>query len=203
MLGTTNKLALYVHPRYITFTIILTLISVVILLAANPTEKIILSRYSLFLCILVAAVALALPARSLSERTAQLRSQSIVAINSTRAISSYDHFSQDYSNFTLQDWASLLSKSPGNSQLTGKKATIEGFIYENDNVRYVARFRLSCCAVDATPISLPLKNTEQISQLSVGSWQHIEGVFVLENDKLVIEPTEISEISEPEQPYVY
>jgi len=203
MHGLTNDLTLYVHPRYTIFTVLFTCIALALLLFTSSHDKNSLSKSSLVLCVLIAVVAILLPARSLSERTAQLRSQTNITTNSNLVISSFDNFSQDYSHFKLQDWASFLSTSPDASQITSKKATIEGFIYEASGVRYIARFRLSCCAVDATPISIPLKKTEQTSQLTIGSWQRVEGVFVLENEVLVIEPTTLTEINEPEQPYVY
>ena len=203
--GIRGNLNLYVHPRYIFFSTVMAGLGVLLYLihAYNHSVKDNQKFKKVWFFILgITFLALYLPARPLSSRAAQNRSQTSVFSNPTSG-SSFDRFSQNYSHFTLQDWSSLLATSPTDEQVVGKKAIVEGFIFDTDDQRKLARFKLSCCAVDATPLAVTLKKTDEIMGLKTGSWQRLEGTFVADGDEYVLEVTKATQIDQPKEPYGY
>ena len=201
-----NKLSLYVHPRYEIFSISLALIGAILLIISfkresNKKEKLSISG---FLVIIVALISLTFPPVSLSERTAQSRLQTSFINSANSSPSSFDSFSQDFTHFDIVDWSSLISSKPPEEQIVGKSAKLIGFIFVDGNEnKYIARFKLSCCAVDATPIKIMLSKNDLSKSFIVGEWKQIEGKLILEDGQYKINVESAVTIPEPEQPYVY
>ena len=194
----------YIHPRYVLFTVSMSLIAlIVLLLTFKQASSANTNRRSLILFALIIAL---LPAFTLSERTASSRlQQNYTQIKSEQL--SFDAFSQDYSHFDIADWLSLLSSTSDVNDIVGKKANLQGFVFtDQSNQRYIARFKLSCCAVDATPLTIPLLNSETTSQLVDGAWYEVEGAFVETKDTshtFQLDLTKSTQIEEPADPYVF
>lgn len=202
----TNNLKLYIHPRYELFSIIFVSIAVMLLVTnwifSKEKEKNKLNIFGILIAILTAAAVL-LPPTSLSERTASGRIQSSTKTVSQSQTTSYDNFSQDFTHFDIVDWTSLIATNPPDSQIVGKSARFIGFVFNNENNKYIARFRLSCCAVDATPLTIKLGTSPAIDNLAEGTWIEVIGIFEKKDSNFVLKVDSISQISEPEQPYVY
>ena len=205
LLSVTNNLSLYVHPRYIIFSVVMSVIVMTLFYAASYehtnkhahiTGK--LSTATLLFVLL----ALLLPARSLSQQTAQSRLQSRQSTIADQPVS-YDSFTQDFTHFSLQDWTTYLGSRPSAEQVVGKKARVIGFIFQDKGNKYIARFRLSCCAVDATPLTITLAKNELEQTLQVGEWYEADGKFELKDDAYFLSLTEAKLIDEPEDPYVF
>jgi len=202
----TGQLTLYIHPRYVLFTVSMitaAFIFLIISLRKYDNKKL---RYKLtdLIVVIMALVALILPASTLSYQTATNRLQTTKLSESTPDISSYDSFSQDFTHFDIVDWATLLSSQPPDNLVVGKNAKFYGFIFsDGDANKYIARFKLSCCAVDATPLTVRLINNDLTNTLDIGAWYEVEGKFIKENNQFLINLNTVKRIDEPEEPYVY
>ena len=115
--------------------------------------------------------------------------------------SSYDLQSRDLSRYDISDWSNLLSTNPDPATVVGSQVNVTGFYLINDSGPGIARFRISCCAIDATPIVLNIDNYD----LRIDSWYEISGKMSFDESSsvYVIEVDESLEIPEPENPYVY
>lgn len=118
----------------------------------------------------------------------------------------------DYSSFTVKDWAGLLRQGADEDFLAGKDPTLVGFVTPDaddpENVFYVARFVVTCCAVDATPIGVPVYSPGWQDDYSVDDWVSITGTFAANPSidsmqAIAIIPTEIVPTAQPAEPYVY
>ena len=204
----TNKLTLYIHPRYELFTVTFSAFALIfysICLAQNSNHK---THKSVIFVFMFSLIALLIPATPLSIRTAENRTQQNQIARSTTPFSSYDNFNQDFSYFDVADLSSILSENPTDSQIVGKKASVEGFLFKDNNEQfYIARFKLACCAVDATPLVVPINIAAIKDPLVVGDWYKATGLFALNNQssghKFTVDVEKIEPIAEPEEPYVY
>lgn len=233
-LGFTGQLALYIHPRYFVFTIIMALIAAVFALAAFalvpgglPSHEHVggsghadaggrhwrrLSAAGSTLIVAAAVVGLlVLPPSTLSTATVNQRD-----LNGSTSTLSRDEAIElvgaDYTAFTMKDWVSLLRQGAGEEFLAGKTATVTGFVTPDksdpDNVFFAARFVLTCCAVDAQPIGLPVYSPGWQDRFDTDSWVTVSGGFQtnpsqLSDEALVMVPDSITPVPEPDSPYVY
>ncbi|WP_035743384.1 TIGR03943 family putative permease subunit [Arthrobacter sp. MA-N2] len=228
-LGLTGQLALYIHPRYFVFTIIMAVIAAVLALAAfafAPTaqdghdhehDEERDSRWAWLwpvgsvLTIIAAVVALLiLPPSTLTTATVTQRdlngSASALTLKAPALPSK-----GDYSAFTVRDWASLLRSGAGQDFFADKTATVTGFITpdkSDSNVFFVARFVVTCCAVDAQPIGVPVYHPGWQDQYKTDSWVTISSSFranpnPASREAIVLMPDSITPTTQPAQPYVY
>ena len=77
-----------------------------------------------------------------------------------------------------------------------------------DDVFFVVRMIVSCCAVDAQPIGVPVYRPGWRDELEPSAWVAITGTFVENTDRdsdqqTMIKVGSLSEIDEPDQPYVF
>lgn len=203
MLWIDDSLTLYIHPRYELFTLILVLFggsTLLFQLFQTKSSKIKIS-YSAIMTFVFCAAILLLPTQILSSRAALNREQSSYTFEEV-ITTSYDQFSNDYSNLTISEWSSLLSKRPPIEQIRDKTAVLEGFALYDDDAVSIARFRIACCSVDATPLRIQISDTA-VSQLSANEWYRVTGTFEIQNGMYVLIPTDITPIEEPGNPYVF
>lgn len=118
----------------------------------------------------------------------------------------------DYAAFTMKDWISLLRQGVGEEFLAGKTATVTGFVTPDksdpENVFFAARFVVTCCAVDAQPIGLPVYAPGWQDRFETDSWVTVSGGFrtnpsQTSDEPLVMVPDSIAPVPEPDSPYVY
>jgi uncharacterized repeat protein (TIGR03943 family) len=131
-----------------------------------------------------------------------------VTTRNETTLSSFDSFSQDLSRFELADWVSFFASNPRSEQVAGTSATVTGFFYTDTNGNYyVGRFRINCCAVDATPLGIQLSKDSVTEKLEQGSWYKISGVFAadkVDNSTIFrLQVEKVEKTTEPEFPYVY
>ena len=110
-----------------------------------------------------------------------------------------------------RDWAMLL-KQGGGAQAEGRTADFIGFVLPgpdpDGDLFFAARFVVSCCAVDAQPLGVPILSPGWQQAHAAGSWARVSGVFIQSPDvtsdhPVVLRPYEITPIDEPDDPYVY
>lgn len=240
-LGLTGQLALYIHPRYFVFTVIMAVIAGVLALAAfalvpggghthagdahthagdapgDDDGDVRSSRWGWLrpagsvLTIAAAVVALLiLPPSTLTTATVAQRdlngSASALTLKAP-ALSGQG----DYSSFTVRDWASLLRSGAGQDFFADKTATVTGFISADatdPNVFFVTRFVVTCCAVDAQPIGVPVYHPGWQNEFKTDSWVTVTSSFranpnTASREAIVLMPDSIKPTSQPAQPYVY
>lgn len=96
------------------------------------------------------------------------------------------------------------------SKYVGKTIQIKGFVYKEEgldsNQLVVARFLITHCVADARVIGL-LSESNQASNFSENTWVEVTGVIGVEDYNGVelpfIQIKEITQISEPTNPYIF
>lgn len=230
-LAATGRLEFYIHPRYTVFTVVMAVIGGAIALGAfilvstadehddhghdapRPRWRSAAAVGGSVALIAAATVALlVLPPATLSAATAE--SRDIAATTPLTAIpdagESVELASGDSTSFTVKDWATLLRQGLGDDFFAGKPAAFSGFLVasEDSDVVYVARFLVTCCAVDALPLGVPVLIPGWQDEHAVDDWVQVEGAFATNPDAgsaspIVLVPSEITPIDQPAQPYVY
>lgn len=232
-LGLSGQLALYIHPRYFVFTVIMAVIAGVLALAAfafAPTTQDAHdnghehehgdeagSRWGWLwpvgsvLTIIAAVVALLiLPPSTLTTATVAQRDLNGSASALTLKAPALPG-KGDYSAFTVRDWASLLRSGAGQDFFADKTATVTGFISADKtdpNVFFVTRFVVTCCAVDAQPIGVPVYHPGWQNEYKADSWVTVTSSFranpnAASREAIVLIPDSIKPTTQPAQPYVY
>ncbi len=117
----------------------------------------------------------------------------------------------DTASFTVKDWASLLRQGAGEDYFAGKGATLTGFVTPDqsdpENVFYIARFIVTCCAVDAQPVGVPVYLPDWQNSYAVDSWVTASGGFesnpsTTSTQTIAFVPAEIEAVAQPAQPYL-
>ncbi len=120
---------------------------------------------------------------------------------------------------TLLDWIRTLNAYPEPDAYTGDPVKVSGFVTTlpqlPDNYLMVSRFVLTCCAVDAYPVGLPVR-FEGTPEFENDQWIEVEGEMITEEfdfdeldetgipqRQLVIVASSAKEIPTPRNPYDY
>ncbi len=223
-LGATKHLNLYIHPRYITFTIILALIAAILAVLSfrhsYKPETAKKTKYQTFANVGVAVVCATSVVGLLVFKPATLTTSTVnqrginsgigAGIKTTNAVPLFS--GGDFESFTIKDWASLLVQTSDLSFYSGKSVDIVGFISPDpddaQNVFFVSRFVITCCAVDARPIGVPVYAPGWQSQYKADGWVNVKGGFITNpsarsQQHVVVKPDAITAVAQPEDPYVY
>lgn len=123
---------------------------------------------------------------------------------------------------SLVDWIRTINVYPEPDAYTGQKVKVSGFVVHlpelPENYLFVSRFILTCCAVDAYPVGLPVKLSQNRSLYPPDTWLEIEGEMLTENlaidsqqmkqtstiqRQLVINARSVQKIPTPADPYGY
>lgn len=218
-LGISKDLDYYIHPRYIRFTVgmgalCLTLGAVSFVQARKVNDKHkhnhddAANPVALAATGIIVILALALPAKALRSATV---SQRISDAQTTRTAEHADAtlLSGSSRGLGIIDWAQLLATKKEPSFYQNKPAKISGFIYDinlGDDTVWVARFTVTCCAVDAQPVGVPVHISQWKGAYKQDDWVEVEGEFSVQTtskgDQLTLVPTSVQKIAEPENPYV-
>jgi uncharacterized repeat protein (TIGR03943 family) len=232
-LGATGRLELYIHPRYVVFTIVMAVIGGAASIAAflvipgrsgddhahdhdelpeSPPRTgwraAIAIGGSALLVTGAVVTLLVLPPATLTSTTAENRdiagSTALASADTTELVGG------DSTTFTVKDWATLLHQGLGDDFFAGKPAAISGFLVATDDpdVVYVARFLVTCCAVDAQPLAVPVLLPGWQDDFAADDWIEVTGGFAPNPDAaasepIVLVPQTVEQISQPAQPYVY
>lgn len=246
-LALTGQLVLYIHPRYLVFTVIMAVVALVFVvarvlisgrrpahvhavhdhddghdhadedddddLAQRPVQRA-LSIGALALSAALALGAVLLPPATLSAATAAQRDITQTTVN-TDAASVEDAAGADaatFARYTVVEWSSLLAQTDDPSFFAGKVADVVGFVTPDpgapDDVFYVSRFTITCCAVDAQPIGIPVYLPDWQQQVSADDWVEVVGEFganrsATSSAVIALSPTEVTRVDQPSEPYLY
>jgi len=219
-LVSSEKILFFIHPRFVSlstitgFFLIVIGILLVIMTIDNFKKSMlkkqfllsIFKRHGVFL--IIGILITILPVQTLGSATAKQR---VTDYNNVADTNIVTLFALNNSNqFNLKEWVLLINSTPKYETLIGKKISVSGFIFADS--RYsedyftITRFRIACCAIDASPIGLPVKYDWK-SKFTEDTWVHIDGIFSIEivdgEQKLIIIPSDVYKIDVPSNPYVY
>ena len=209
----SDKLVLFIHPRYFLFTAFFAgiglILSVIALLFAinedgdHDDKESVPSRAKLFISlgltgIVVAVLTLFTPA-SLSTENVNLARVNNFTFGTNETIDT------DASNLSIKNWSTILSGSLPFDE--AKKVALTGFVIpiDEDNF-YLARYVLSCCAIDAQPVAIPVSMPQWEDKLKAGDWASVKGAFstsTVDAYSHSLVPTALEKTVEPKEPYDY
>lgn len=230
LIAIRGRLGYYIHPRYFTFTILASVVGLIILFKAalsytykkEPTiityhsyselmitfAKWLLSKGAWFVIIAIVLLAWA-PARPLLSGAANRRQQQAQEITqvSKQAIMQTDWFENPE---TIDQISQVMSFEEGQEVLEGKEFKLTGFVRADqngdNNIFLLSRFVLTCCTVDATPSALKVYSKGWQSKFPIDSWVKVEGSFeslqTNQGQQLLLKG-KIQRVPQPEQPYDY
>ena len=227
-LALSGQLVLYIHPRYVVFTVIMAVITLVFVTASTFSRVAmdaeddapvgrwprIISLTGLVLAGVTVVGMLVLPPATLSSATADQRD-----INSTTISAGVQNLeevssgsAESFAALTVVDWSSLLRQTNDLAFYSGKAADITGFITPDaddpDNLFYVSRFFITCCAVDAQPAGVPVYYPGWADTMSADDWVRVTGEFqtnpsTLSAQPLALDPSEVTVVEQPSEPYLF
>ena len=227
-LAVTGQLVLYIHPRYIVFTVVMAAIALVLVVAAvasaasrrarDPEAP--ASRRERVTGLLAAATAgvfvigmLVLPPATLSQATAQQRQINATAADLDALDEAASADEAAVARFTVRDWSGILRQTSDLSFFADKPVTdLVGFVAPDpdapEDVFYVSRFVITCCAVDAQPLGVPVHLPGWQERFAVDSWVSVSGSFVANPSEasqqpLVVEPDAVEAVEQPSEPYLF
>jgi putative membrane protein len=226
-LAVTNQLILYIHPRYVWFTVIMALIALVFVAGSaflrEPHEHVDpptrlqngVSATALVLSLVIAGAMIVVPPATLSSATVDQRAMNATTITGDRGVSVTETSGTSdaaFAKFTVMDWSSLLRQTSDLSFYEGKPVDVVGFVSADpedpENMFYVSRFIVTCCAVDAQPIGVPVYAPDWADDLAADQWVRVTGAFganpssaSAEAVALVPESTDV--VEQPGEPYLY
>ncbi len=213
-----NRLAFFIHPRYLSLALVCAgIIGLVAIIGIHHTFKsnkdVLKSKKNIFsisfMILIAAMLVFLLPIRSLSSESFALRS-SDNGVNSTDAEKEKVRLKLkggvDSLTFKFFDWVSAKNLNE-NGIFKDKKFKGVGFVSVTKEVNTfdLSRFVISCCVVDATPVSLLVEYDYQ-KQFKADDWVEVEGVFTIKTiggkNQPVIIPTSVTKVPEPDFTYL-
>ena len=121
---------------------------------------------------------------------------------------------------SLIEWVRTLNAYPEPDAYTGQPAKITGFVIDlpelPDNYVLLSRFILTCCAVDAYPVFIPVELPSNSDRYTADTWLEVTGKMTTqtltipdrsqtpqEKRRLVLKADNIEQIPTPSNPYSY
>ena len=189
----------------------------------SPARRRALRTLSIVGVSLVSALALGLivlPPATLTSATANQRAMNSTALDGvdgavTGAADLTDAsvaISAAFEKFTVLDWASVLRQTSDPSFYADKPVRVVGFVVPDpdapDDVFYVSRFIVTCCAVDAQPVGVPVYLEGWADAYAVDEWVEVSGEFGANPSRssaqpVALRPLEIEKVGQPEEPYLF
>lgn len=226
-LGFTDRLTLYIHPRYVVFTMVMAVIALALAIAATGVRAqhdhdetsprrwtAPLRVAAVGLCLAVAAALVVVPPATLTISTASQRDINGSAIGAQAQSVDEVASASDavFAAFTVLDWSSLLRQTADPAFYDGKSVDVTGFITPDEsdpeNVFYVSRFVITCCAVDAQPLGVPVYQPGWSATMAAGDWVRVTGGFTSNpstqsSQPIALQPSSVEGVAEPDEPYLF
>ena len=228
----TGQYKLLIHPNY--FSLVLGSGVVLIILGIIKVKSILTNRLqnnrehiTLFppglsssLLLLVAIAGLIIPPKVLTSQTALKRGVGDLPLTTIQPQAFRTATKPE--ERSLIEWIRTINAYPEPDAYSGQSANITGFVLHlpelPDNYVMLSRFVVTCCAVDAYPIGIPVKLETSRSNYPVDSWLTVQGIMsaetisvkdrvddraVTEKRSVVLDARSIETIPTPSDPYSY
>jgi uncharacterized repeat protein (TIGR03943 family) len=214
-----GQLLLLIHPNYFGLAlgtgIILLILGIWQILPAsrrklNNTQSRPNAGWGSALLLFTAILGLVIGPSSLSSQTALHRGVRD-SLPLTQAQIQHFQVNSNPEERSLIEWVRTLNAYPEPDAYDGQPVNVTGFVIHDpqlpDNYLLVARFVITCCAVDAYSVVLPVELSTSRVSYPADSWITVKGVMSSQEltgeRKLVIRPTAITPIPTPKDPYGY
>lgn len=120
---------------------------------------------------------------------------------------------------SLIDWIKTINTYPEPDAYQGEQVKVRGFVIQKerlpDDYFLLAQFIITCCAIDAYPVALPVQLADSQQRYSPDTWLEIEGTMITANlvsiitddqthqskRQVVIRAERVMEIPTPRNPY--
>jgi len=120
---------------------------------------------------------------------------------------------------SLIDWIKTINAYPEPDAYQGQKVNVQGFVIQKeqlpDHYFLLAQFIITCCAIDAYPVALPVQLPDAKQQYPADTWLKVEGEMISERlisattqdsnnqmkRQVVIRADQVTEIPTPRNPY--
>lgn len=182
--------------------------------APSTRAQVVLSTLAIVVAAAVAAGMILFPPATLSSATAlqrDLTGGSTVAGGSSLS-SAQSASNAAFAKFSVLDWSSLLHQTTDVSFYAGKPVSVDGFITpsptDGADMFYLTRFVITCCAVDAQPVGVPVYLPGWRDTYKADEWLIVAGGFeanrsITSADPIALLPSGVKKISAPNDPYLY
>jgi putative membrane protein len=115
---------------------------------------------------------------------------------------------------TIIDWVRTLNAYPEPDAYQGQSVKVKGFVVHSPELPqdyiYICRFMITCCAVDAYPVGLPVKLPNGREDYPPDTWLEVKGKMMTETiagkRQLAIEvdsASNLTQIPTPKDPYEF
>jgi putative membrane protein len=226
-LALTNQLILYIHPRYVVFTVVMALIALVFVAGSaflrephdhdEPPTRLQnwLSATALVLSLAIGAAMIVIPPATLSSATVDQRAMNGTSVSGDQGVAVADTAGTSdaaFAKFTVMDWSSLLRQTNELAFYEGKPVDVVGFVSADpedpENMFYVSRFIITCCAVDAQPVGVPVYAPDWAEDLAPDEWVRVTGGFEANPStdsslSVALLPESTERVDQPGEPYLY
>jgi uncharacterized repeat protein (TIGR03943 family) len=216
----TGQLKLLINPNYIGlvwFTAIVLLVAGYLkarecLQGKRASEiqhlSVIPSLWSSWILIAAVILGFLISPKVLTSQTALSRGVSDSSLLTRSQPELFRSFSKP-ENRSLLDWVRTINAYPEPNAYKGQKAKITGFVIHSpqlpENYLLLSRFVITCCAVDAYPVGIPVKLPVGNKIYPTDSWLEVEGKMEPEvvsgKRQLVLLSQSIKTIPTPSDPY--
>ncbi|MGB0563335.1 MAG: TIGR03943 family putative permease subunit [Spirulinaceae cyanobacterium] len=221
----TGQLRLLIHPNYIPLTLaagfVLLMMGFLRLLRllrqwrqsmiaqALPHFTLLPPGLGMGLLTGVAIAGLLIPPTVLASDTALQRGISdTLPVTQTQVQSFYNPTPPE--ERSLIEWVRTLNAYPEPDAYTDQAVDVTGFVVHPpelpEDYVLVSRFVITCCAVDAYPVGLPVKVSDR-DDYPADSWLRVQGVMATETfesrRQLIIDPQDLETIPTPDDPYEF
>lgn len=171
--------------------------------APRPWRGRLAAAASALLVVAVAAALLALPPTVLSTSLAGGRDLNAAGVIREDAVQLAQ---ADPASFSVKDWAVLIADGAA-APLEAAEPTLVGFVIADpdapESAFAVARYVMTCCAVDAQPVGVTVELPGWQQQFADGAWVEVRGRFADDGDGWVLVADEATPVAQPAEPYVY
>lgn len=216
-LGLQNQLNYYIHPRYNLFALCMSIVGLILcglglLLRKRPSSQHdhgeAPEHFGILDLILIALIFCTFfiePKPLLSATADQRNTQKNITATSLQAATNFQPKS-------VSDWAYAIYGSPNPAIYNGREVDIIGFVYQPKDKQaapdevLIARFQVSCCAVDASLVTVPINYPAWESRLKRDSWVRVRGTLSpVDNadEPWQVIATQADYITQPQDPYEY
>ena len=220
LLACRDQLGFYIHPRYHIFASIISIIGIVLLLIDTMLQLKIKSsvkstKLSLksvkpasYLAIIILLAGYLLPPKPLSPSSlAQRESPAIIEPESRCEVPKPKEGS---STISINRWKTAINSCKQTSYFNNTGISITGFVSNGllknygYNYFYIARYVISCCAVDSVPMKILVEKNFFIDYPD-GTWLTVKGKLsqkvVNGQAEYVITDARTTKIDQPKYPY--
>lgn len=220
LLACRDQLGFYIHPRYHIFASIISIVGIVLLLIdtmlqLNLKASVKPAKFSLksvksasYLAIIILLAGYLLPPKPLSPSSlAQRESPAIIEPESRCEIPKPREGS---STVSVNRWKTAINSCKQTSYFNNTDISITGFVSNGllknygYNYFYIARYVISCCAVDSVPMKILVEKNFFIDYPD-GTWLTVKGKLsqkvVNGQAEYVITDARADKIDQPKYPY--